>query len=150
MTDAGMPPISDAFAVAYKTAPNGVGTGYGRVNIIGEHTDYNDGFVMPCILNHRTDVAVSIRTDRQLRGESTSFGQVSMQMDAVPPGHWLAYVAGAIAVTAELGVPQTGIDLLVDSSVPSGAGVSSSAAFGVALVRASPPFKRAKPWRQAN
>lgn len=136
VTDAGMPPISDAFAGVYKTAPNGVGTGYGRVNIIGEHTDYNDGFVMPCILNHRTDVAVSIRTDRQLRGESTSFGQASMQMDAVPPGHWLAYVAGAIAVTAELGVPQTGIDLLVDSSVPDGAGVSSSAAFGVALVRA--------------
>ena len=136
MTDAGMPPISDAFAGVYKTAPNGVGTGYGRVNIIGEHTDYNDGFVMPCILNHRTDVAVSIRTDRQLRGESTSFGQASLQMDAVPPGHWLAYVAGAIAVTAELGVPQTGIDLLVDSSVPDGAGVSSSAAFGVALVRA--------------
>ena len=70
--DAGMPPISDAFAGVYKTAPNGVGTGYGRVNIIGEHTDYNDGFVMPCILNHRTDVAVSIRTDRQLRGESTA------------------------------------------------------------------------------
>ena len=102
MTDAGIPPISDAFAVVYKTTPNGVGTGYGRVNIIGEHTDYNDGFVMPCILNHRTDVAVSSRTDRQLRGESTSFGQASMQMDAVPRGHWLAYVTGAISVTSEL------------------------------------------------
>ena len=59
------------------------------------------------ILNHRTDVAVSIRTDRQLRGESTSFGQASMQMDAVPLEHWLA-MAGRLP-SRPLGVPQTGL-----------------------------------------
>lgn len=124
------------FAAHFGGVPDGTGTGFGRVNIIGDHTDYNDGFVMPCILNHRTEVAIRVRPDRLLNGFSGAFGQAEMQMDAVPKGHWLAYAAGALAVTADIGVPQAGIDLLVESTVPEGAGVSSSAAFGVALVRA--------------
>ena len=123
------------FAAHFGGVPDGTGTGFGRVNIIGDHTDYNDGFVMPCILSHRTEVAIRARPDRLLNGLSGAFGQAEAEMDAATKGHWLAYAAGALAVTAEIGVPQVGIDLLVDSTVPEGAGVSSSAALGVALVR---------------
>ena len=101
------------FAAHFGGVPDGTGNGFGRVNIIGDHTDYNDGFVMPCILNHRTEVAIRVRPDRLLNGFSGAFGQAKIQIDAVPKGHWLAYAAGALAVTADIGVPQAGIALLV-------------------------------------
>ena len=58
------------FAAHFGGVPDGTGTGFGRVNIIGDHTDYNDGFVMPCILSHRTEVAIRARPDRLLNGLS--------------------------------------------------------------------------------
>ena len=126
--------LRSRFAEHFGAVPDGTGAGFGRVNIIGDHTDYNDGFVMPCNLNHRTDVAIRARSDRLLNGFSGALGPAEATPEAVPKGHWLAYVTGALAVTADIGVPQVGIDLLVESSVPEGAGVSSSAALGVALV----------------
>lgn len=128
--------IGAIFASAFGAAPAAIGTGHGRVNLIGEHTDYNDGFVMPCILSHATHVALALRDDDAIHGHSTGFGAASAQLADVEPGHWLAYVAGAIEMTAEAGAPRQGVDLAVDSTVPAGAGVSSSAALGVALLRA--------------
>lgn len=128
--------VETRFAKRFGTPPQAVASGHGRVNLIGEHTDYNEGFVLPCILSRRTTVAVSLRDDDDLEGESAQFGSASAQLGAVPAGHWLAYVEGAITILAENGVPQTGVSVAVDSDVPAGAGVSSSAALGVALLKA--------------
>ena len=137
---AGPPQMADTiearFTAAFGHAPAGVGTGHGRVNLIGEHTDYNDGFVMPCILHHGTQVAISPRADDLLAGHSDAFGADRVSCDAVPAGHWLTYVAGAAAMAAEAGAPLAGVNVMVESTVPAGAGVSSSAALGVALLQA--------------
>lgn len=128
--------IEARFAAIFDGAPEGTGTGHGRVNLIGEHTDYNDGFVMPCILHHGTRIAVSFRDDTLLHGHSDAFGVDRAPLDAVPAGHWLTYVAGAVAMAAQAGAPRRGLNLLVESTLPSGAGVSSSAALGVAVLKA--------------
>lgn len=128
--------IETRFAATFGTRPEGAGVGHGRVNLIGEHTDYNDGFVLPCILHHSTIVALSLRKDNLLQGHSDGFGVAAISLDAVPAGHWLTYVAGAVAMAGEAGAAPTGINVMVESTVPAGAGVSSSAALGVALLRA--------------
>ena len=128
--------IGAIFASAFGEAPAATGTGHGRVNLIGEHTDYNDGFVMPCILSHATHVALVPRDDDAIHGHSTGFGAASARLSDVDPHGWLAYVAGAIEMAVEAGAPRRGVDVAVDSTVPAGAGVSSSAALGVALLRA--------------
>jgi len=137
---AGPPQMTDMiearFAAISGHAPAGTGAGHGRVNLIGEHTDYNEGFVMPCILHHGTRIAVSLRDDTLVHGHSDAFGADRVPLDAVPAGHWLTYVAGAVAMAGEAGAPRCGLNLLVESSLPSGAGVSSSAALGVALLKA--------------
>ena len=128
--------VKHRFAARFGSAPQAVASGHGRVNLIGEHTDYNEGFVLPCILSRRTVVALSLRDDARLEGESAQFGSASEEMGAVPTGHWLAYVEGAVAMMAEIGAPRTGLSVAVESDVPAGAGVSSSAALGVALLKA--------------
>ena len=128
--------VKGRFAESFGAPPQAVASGHGRVNLIGEHTDYNEGFVLPCILSRRTVVALSLRDDNRLEGVSAQFGAADEQRGAVPTGHWLAYVEGAIAMIAETGAPQCGVSVLVDSDVPAGAGVSSSAALGVALLKA--------------
>ena len=132
MTEALHTQFKDRFGLP----PTAVATGHGRVNLIGEHTDYNDGLVLPCILKRQTTVALSLRADSQLQGSSATFGDADFTMDEVPSGHWLAYVRGAVSMLTEAGAPMTGVDILVDSTMPAGAGVSSSAAFEVALLTA--------------
>lgn len=128
--------VESLFAKRFGAVPQAVASAHGRVNLIGEHTDYNEGFVLPCILSQRTLVALSLRDDDRLEGDSAQFGSASEQPGAVPTGHWLAYVEGAVAMMAEAGAPQRGVSVAVDSDVPAGAGVSSSAALGVALLKA--------------
>ena len=128
--------VRSIYEAEFGTVPAASGIGYGRVNLIGEHTDYNDGYVMPCILSHSTHVVLSLRDDDHIHGHSTDFGVASARRQDVEAGHWLAYVAGAIDMVSEAGASPRGIDLVVDSTVPAGAGVSSSAALGVALLRA--------------
>ena len=128
--------VESRFARRFGAAPQAVATGHGRVNLIGEHTDYNEGFVLPCILSRRTTVAVSLREDSMLSGDSAEFGVAEEQGGAVPSGKWLSYVDGAVAMMAEMGAPRRGVSVAVESDVPAGAGVSSSAALGVALLKA--------------
>ena len=127
--------VVSIFESAFGSSPQATATGHGRVNLIGEHTDYNDGLVMPCILSHATHVGLSLRDDEEIKGHSTGFGAASASLSMVEAGHWLAYVAGAIEMVAEAGAPRIGVNVAVASTVPAGAGVSSSAALGVALVR---------------
>jgi galactokinase len=105
----------------------------GRVNLIGEHTDYNDGLVMPIALDRCTWVAAAPRADRTLVVRSGDYGEtVTIQLGIERPQrattHWSQYVVGVAEI---LGVT-SGADLLVVSDVPIGAGLSSSAAFEVA------------------
>ena len=108
----------------------------GRVNLLGEHTDYNDGFVMPCAIGFSTHVAISPRPDRKLVVQSEDFlQQFEFDLDNLP-----ARVLGCGAITSlgiavmlqQMGHKTSGASLLVQGEVPIGAGLSSSAAIEVA------------------
>ena len=107
----------------------------GRVNLIGEHTDYNDGFVMPAALNLYTYVAVTPRPDRRLRVYSENFDEAcDVDLDSIRPGksgHWSDYVRGVAGVLESSGYKPRGADLAIASEVPLGSGLSSSAALEV-------------------
>jgi galactokinase len=108
----------------------------GRVNLLGEHTDYNDGFVMPCAIGFSTRVAVSPRSDRKLVIRSEEFAeQFEFDLDNLPSrsaGVWCDYVVGIAVMLEQIGHPTPGASLLVRGEVPIGAGLSSSAAVEVA------------------
>ncbi len=107
----------------------------GRVNLIGEHTDYNDGFVMPAALNLYTYVAVTPRPDRRLRVYSENFDEAcDVDLDSIrlgKSGHWSDYVRGVAGVLESSGYKLRGADLAIASEVPLGSGLSSSAALEV-------------------
>ncbi len=108
----------------------------GRVNLLGEHTDYNDGFVMPCAIGFSTRVAISPRPDHRLVIRSEDFPeQLEIDIDHLPSqgtGVWSDYVLGIAVMLKEAGHPISGASLLVRGEVPIGAGLSSSAAIEVA------------------
>ncbi len=121
----------------FGSAPEGVWSAPGRVNLIGEHTDYNDGLVLPIALPQRTYAACSPRSDRLLRVHSVQTGDtVEVPVDEVSeqrPGNWAAYVAGVLWALGQDGHAVRGVDVTVDSTVPVGAGLSSSAALECAV-----------------
>ncbi|WP_371665371.1 galactokinase [Streptomyces sp. NBC_01241] len=128
--------LRTAFTELYGTAPEGIWAAPGRVNLIGEYTDFNDGFVMPLALPHTARAAVARRTDGELRLHSTDVpgGVVRLRLDELAPrqGHgWAAYPAGVFWALREAGHPVTGADIQLTSTVPTGAGLSSSAALEV-------------------
>ncbi|HVH23000.1 MAG TPA: galactokinase [Pseudonocardia sp.] len=123
---------SAEFAEAFGGAPDGIWWAPGRVNLIGEHTDYQDGFVLPLAL--ATGVAAAARaTDRPLlRARSLQQrSTVELPFAEIKPGAvdgWVAYVAGVAWALREAGHDVPGLDVVVDGNVPVGAGLSSSAA----------------------
>ncbi|MFF3512056.1 galactokinase [Streptomyces sp. NPDC002573] len=128
--------VREAFTELYGTAPEGVWSAPGRVNLIGEYTDFNEGFVMPFALPHTAVAAVSRRTDGILRLHSADIDGpiVELRVDELRPltnTSWAAYPAGVVWVLREAGHPVTGADLHLSSTVPTGAGLSSSAALEV-------------------
>jgi galactokinase len=111
----------------------------GRVNLIGEHTDYNDGFVLPSAIGFYTSVAVSPRTDRKLLLRSTQFPETfDFDLDNLPQrlGQWCDYPLGIAWVLEKAGYRSPGANLLIHGEVPIGAGLSSSAAIEVATAMA--------------
>jgi galactokinase len=112
----------------------------GRVNLIGEHTDYNEGFVLPTATPQRTRVRLTPRTDDRVRAETAahvSEPRAEFQLGHESPGRgWLDYVQGVARVAARAGLQLHGFDLHVASDVPVGSGLSSSAALEVSLLRA--------------
>jgi galactokinase len=103
------------------------------VNLIGEHTDYCDGFVLPFAIAARAHAAVAVRRDPRLRLHSVQRPEDDADLDltALPgtPGlGWAAYPAGAVWALREAGIEVPGLDVVIDSDVPMGAGLSSSAA----------------------
>ncbi|MEW2139795.1 galactokinase [Streptomyces sp. NPDC005409] len=130
--------VADDFHRIYGGSPDGVWAAPGRVNLIGEHTDYNDGFALPIALPQTTLVAARARVDGRLRLHSAQGdGRITeLPVAALAPGAttgWARYPAGVVWALAEAGHPVGGADLHFDSTVPTGAGLSSSAALECAV-----------------
>ncbi|GAA3686019.1 galactokinase [Lentzea atacamensis] len=147
MTQAATPAekAAEAFERLHGRAPDGVWSAPGRVNLIGEHTDYNDGYVLPFALPHRIAVAASPRADGVLT--VSTLGDDGGVQDAAPavvadlvPGTvkgWAAYPSGVAWALREQGIGVTGgADLVLSGDVPAGAGLSSSHALECAVALA--------------
>lgn len=123
---------ADGFRAAFGGEPAGVWWAPGRVNLIGEHTDYNDGLVLPFALPWGAAAALRPHPDGWLRIRSAQRPDpVDLRMTELAPGAvdgWAGYVAGVVWALAEAGHRIAGADVLIDSDVPVGAGLSSSAA----------------------
>ena len=108
----------------------------GRVNLLGEHTDYNDGFVMPVAIAQRTRVRMRRNGTSAFNLHAEELGRaVSFSFDAPPEEHFATYVFGCLALVREQGAGVPGLDIEVASQVPMGVGLSSSAALEVATLR---------------
>jgi galactokinase len=130
-----LPEFAQRFQKLFGTRPR-IFRAPGRVNLIGEHTDYNDGFVMPAAVGFSTYVAIAARPDRKLAICSEQFpGNFEFDLDRLPPRRiaaWCDYVLGVATVLRQQGHQLAGANLLVHGEVPIGAGLSSSAAIEVA------------------
>ncbi|HXG92027.1 MAG TPA: galactokinase [Blastocatellia bacterium] len=108
----------------------------GRVNLIGEHTDYNDGFVMPSAIDLYTWAAIAPRDDRKLKIHSENFNEsIEFDLDEAAPrarAHWSDYPRGIAAVLERAGHRLRGANILIRGDVPIGSGLSSSAAIEIA------------------
>lgn len=127
---------TDVFTAAFGQAPAGVWAAPGRVNLIGEHTDYNAGMCLPIALPHRTFVAMSARTDREVH-LATALGDEKpiFNLDQVGPvgspgevSSWPAYIVGVLWALEQAGYKLPGFNIADATCVPLGSGLSSSAA----------------------
>jgi galactokinase len=128
--------LAQAFKERYKRAPELFCSAPGRVNLIGEHTDYNAGLALPMALKERTRVAAAKRDDRVIRVYSAALKKersFSLDDNFTRRGKWLDYVEGVARALLAEGVPVRGADLYIASDVPPGAGLSSSAALELSL-----------------
>ena len=132
--------LKGAFHSEYGRAPAGLVAAPGRVNLIGEHTDYNDGFVLPIAIERRTIAAWAPRDDRTVRFRSRqSDGEAAFDLGGeIAPGEpkWANYCTGVAAGLKAAGVALVGCDVFCVSDVPLGGGLSSSASLEVATAKA--------------
>lgn len=131
--------IETDFLARFGTAPTVIVRAPGRVNLIGEHTDYNDGFVLPMAIDRAIVIALRPRPDRRLVLHALDYAQsAAFDLDRLEKGEtgWAEYVKGvAWALTAE-GFPLSGWEGVLAGDIPRGAGLSSSAALELAAARA--------------
>lgn len=134
--------LLDGFDAAFGGSPDLVVRAPGRVNLIGEHTDYNDGFALPVAIGVETRVALRRRDDRQIRVVALDFGGerdtfwIEPALRKAPEGGWRDYVRGTIDVLGARGFGLTGADITVTGDIPRGTGLSSSASIEVAIAHA--------------
>ena len=129
------------FSAAFGRQPDGVWQAPGRVNLIGEHTDYNEGFVLPFAIDRTARVAVGVRPDSTVRMLSTYGDQGittadTLSLESGTAKGWTKYPLGVIWSLQQRGIDVPGLDLLLDSDVPLGAGLSSSHAIECAVISA--------------
>lgn len=114
----------------------------GRVNLIGEHTDYNDGFVLPCAIDYHTVIGVAARADHRVRVVAVNMDGQQDEFDLSAPivAHqeylWPNYIRGVVKYLLARGLPLSGIDMVIAGNMPTGAGLSSSASLEVAVGQA--------------
>jgi galactokinase len=111
----------------------------GRINLIGEHTDYHQGFVLPTIIPQRTAVELERRADRRVHAVSAAMADREHEYELgaeSPTRSWIDYVQGVTLLLAQCGIEVPGFNAHIESAIPPGAGVSSSAALAVSLLRA--------------
>lgn len=125
------------FRAAYGRAPQWLAAAPGRVNVIGEHTDYNDGFVLPMAIERYTAIAAAPNDSfvvnlRSTMADDAARVDLSRPLSPGARGHWANYPTGVLAGFMELGMAPPGFDALIHSDVPAGGGLSSSAALEVA------------------
>jgi len=131
--------VQSAFTQQFARAPEALIRAPGRVNLIGEHTDYNDGFVLPCAIDYQTLIAAAPRSDRQVRVLALDIdGQEDRFSLDAPIAHsadkpWANYVRGVVQMLMLRGHALGGVDMVVTGDVPQGAGLSSSASLEVAV-----------------
>jgi galactokinase len=131
--------VRAAFARCFGKPPAFVVRAPGRVNLIGEHTDYNGGFVLPMAIDRWVSLALAPRSDRRVRVASAEFEETTeFSLDDLGPrgSGWTHYVKGTAWALAEAGHALEGWEGVVSGDVPMGAGLSSSAAFEMAVARA--------------
>ncbi|MCW0320886.1 galactokinase [Pantoea dispersa] len=127
------------FADTFGYAPSHSIQAPGRVNLIGEHTDYNDGFVLPCAIDYQTVIACARRDDRQVRVVAVDYDnqQDSFSLDApiepLSEPMWANYVRGVVKHLQQRDASFGGVDMVISGNVPQGAGLSSSASLEVAV-----------------
>ena len=130
--------LDRAFRERYAAAPSVIVRAPGRVNVIGEHTDYNHGFVLPMAIERETAIAASKRSDMTLRAYAANLDRsVEVRLDdrrrnADEP--WIDYVIGVAEELAKLGKPLHGADIVIQGDVPIGCGLSSSASLEMAAL----------------
>src|SRR4051812_26646581 len=136
--------IKQQFADVFGEAPGRmhVVRAPGRVNLIGEHTDYNDGFVLPMAIEPEVRIVCRARNDGTVRLASTAFPDkpvefsVQKKIQRSPTGAWDNYSRGVAAEMIQAGIPLVGMDALISNTLPVGSGLSSSAAIEVGTARA--------------
>ncbi|KUE78539.1 galactokinase [Aeromonas schubertii] len=139
--------VNQVFERRFGKRPDLVVRAPGRVNLIGEHTDYNDGFVLPCAIDYETCVAIAHRDDDLVTVIAADYEeqQDEFHLGAGIPHHpeqrWSDYVRGVVHHLQERGHTLTGLDLVISGNVPQGAGLSSSASLEVTIGQA---FKEAQ------
>ena len=131
-----IPDLVAAFQQRYGATPR-IFRAPGRVNLIGEHTDYNDGFVLPMAIDRETAVAIAPRSDHILRIWSLNLDNFrELDLNNIGPGRqgsWIDYVEGIASALTSRGLALSGADIALKSDVEIGSGLSSSAALEIAL-----------------
>ena len=129
--------VTEAFRERFGTEPEVVVQAPGRVNLIGEHTDYNDGFVLPLALERATYLALRRRDDTQVIAVSLGRGETTFDLTELQRGQgWAEYLKGVAWALQEDGFTLSGWEGVLASDVPGGAGLSSSAALELAVMQA--------------
>jgi len=127
----------ELFEHHFNTSPSCIGYAPGRINVIGEHTDYNFGLSMPCAINRWVTAAFSLRSDNIIFIISNDFdGELLMEVgkEYSPSEEWQKYIYGCIKICQDILPFKTGFNVMITGNVPVGSGVSSSAALEVAFM----------------
>ena len=131
--------LASLFEKSYSDSPEWWIRAPGRVNLIGEHTDYNEGFVLPCAIDYETVIAAKPRPDQQIRvvsadypGEQDEF-DLQAPIEFQPDRLWVNYIRGVVQSFQKAGLTLGGMDLAIQGNIPQGAGLSSSASLEVAV-----------------
>ena len=129
--------IEAKFKTAFGALPKAVIFTPGRVNLIGEHTDYNGGMVLPTAIALGIDIALSPRADDKIKIHSDKFDSMAERsLTDNTTGDWSDYVAGAVIFARQAGLLENGVDIAIATNLPIGAGLSSSAAIIVGILKA--------------